>query len=98
MGCGAYIFMTRCYERDQRILKHLLQYYKDSLANYQLLLFPEGTDQSSKAIELSNSFADKNGLSHYNFVLHPRTTGFNYILNNMLQSWFKIKVFIYIKL
>lgn len=88
MGCSAYIFMNRCYEQDQQIIKHLLKYYKDSSNNYQLLLFPEGTDFNSFAIESSNNFADKNGFPHYNYVLHPRTTGLNYILNNMYQSLF----------
>lgn len=90
MGCGAYIFLSRFYEQDKKILKHLLKYYRDSSNNYQLLLFPEGTDFSPASIESSNNFADKNGLPHYNYLLHPRTTGLNYILNNMIQSCYYI--------
>jgi lysocardiolipin and lysophospholipid acyltransferase len=83
MGCGAYIFLNRSYELDQRILGTMIQYYKESLCSYQLLLFPEGTDRGERAARISDEFAKKNGLPKYDYVLHPRTTGFNFILNEM---------------
>lgn len=88
MGCAAYIFMNRSYESDQKVLITMLKYYKDSESIYQLLLFPEGTDRGERAVERSNAFADKNSLPRYNYVLHPRTTGFNFILKQMLQGIF----------
>lgn len=87
MGCGAFIFMNRNYEQDHRILSCMLKYYKNSLQNYQLLFFPEGTDRGERATEISNSYADKNGFPRYDYVLHPRTTGFNYIVNRMKKGY-----------
>lgn len=48
-----------------------------------MLLFPEGTDRGERAAQLSHAFADKNSLPRYNYVLHPRTTGFNLLLDKM---------------
>uniref|UniRef100_A0A915DMI6 Phospholipid/glycerol acyltransferase domain-containing protein n=1 Tax=Ditylenchus dipsaci TaxID=166011 RepID=A0A915DMI6_9BILA len=86
MGCGAYTFLSRNYEQDQRVLQLMLKYYKDSQSNYQLLLFPEGTDRGERAVQISHAFADKNKLQRYDYLLHPRTTGFNYILNQMRNN------------
>ena len=36
--------------------------------------------------EKSNWFAKKNGLQPYEFVLHPRTTGFTYLAQQMRKS------------
>ncbi|KIH50834.1 hypothetical protein ANCDUO_19084, partial [Ancylostoma duodenale] len=51
-----------------------------------LLLFPEGTDRGARAAAQSNAFARENGLPQYDYVLHPRTTGFNYLLDVMRKS------------
>ncbi|KAH7730485.1 CRE-ACL-8 protein [Aphelenchoides avenae] len=83
MGCGSYIFLNRNYEYDQRVLETMIKYYKDSHGTYQLLLFPEGTDRGERAVSISHTFADRNGLPRYDYLLHPRVTGFNYILNQM---------------
>ena len=53
---------------------------------FQLLLFPEGTDRGERSVTISRSFADKNSLPHYEYLLHPRTTGFTYLLKHMRQS------------
>lgn len=52
----------------------------------QVLLFPEGTDLTPKTKGQSDSFARKNGLPYLEYVLHPRTTGFNFIVQQMRQS------------
>ena len=55
------------------------------------MLFPEGTDRGARAVQISHEFADKHGLPRYNYVLHPRVTGFNLILNEMRKSNFFIR-------
>ena len=40
------------------------------------------------ATERSLSFAEKNGLTQYRHVLHPRTLGFSYILQKMRKGCF----------
>ncbi|CAI4231528.1 unnamed protein product [Auanema sp. JU1783] len=83
MGCGSYIFLERSFESDKSTIESMMEYYAESNNTYQLLLFPEGTDRGERAMKLSNEFADKNGLPHYENVLHPRTTGFNYFIDLM---------------
>ncbi|VDN42928.1 unnamed protein product [Gongylonema pulchrum] len=51
-----------------------------------ILLFPEGTDRGERAVRLSDEFAKEHGLPIYNFVLHPRTTGFTYMMRLMRES------------
>ena len=52
----------------------------------QVLLFPEGTDFTAKTKKHSDSFAKKNNLPYLEYVLHPRTTGFNFIVQKMRSS------------
>lgn len=93
MSCNSYIFLNRKYELDQRIMETMLKYYKDTKLNYQLLFYPEGTDRGERAIAVSHEYADKNDLPRYNYVLHPRTTGFNYVLNEMRKNEYVANVY-----
>lgn len=58
------------------------------LAILQLLLFPEGTDKCERATERSRIYAEKKGLVHYAHVLHPKTTGFTFIIKKMREGQF----------
>ncbi|CAJ0589516.1 unnamed protein product [Cylicocyclus nassatus] len=86
MGCGAFIFLERNFETDKSAISSAIEYYKESGNNYQLLLFPEGTDRSERNALQSHAFAKQNGLPQYDYLLHPRTTGFNYLLDIMRGS------------
>ncbi|WKY12901.1 hypothetical protein Q1695_004038 [Nippostrongylus brasiliensis] len=86
MSAGSYIFLERSFERDKTNMAEIIEYYKKSGNIYQLLLFPEGTDRGVRAAAQSEAFAKKNGLCVYDYVLHPRITGFNYLLNLMRQQ------------
>lgn len=50
-----------------------------------MLLFPEGTNFSPSTQEKSNAYAAKQTTFNrpYEYCLHPRTTGFIYLLNVM---------------
>ena len=52
----------------------------------QVLLFPEGTDLTERTKAKSEAFAKKNDLNCYNYVLHPRTTGFTYLVEKLRLS------------
>uniref|UniRef100_A0A673HW31 Acyltransferase C-terminal domain-containing protein n=1 Tax=Sinocyclocheilus rhinocerous TaxID=307959 RepID=A0A673HW31_9TELE len=52
----------------------------------QLLLFPEGTDLTENTRARSDEFAEKNGLPKYEYVLHPRTTGFTFIVDTLRKG------------
>ncbi|VDK43644.1 unnamed protein product [Anisakis simplex] len=86
MCCGAYLFLERNFENDQHIMRRMISYYKRSERNYQILLFPEGTDRGARAVFLSDVFAEKSGLPKYEYVIHPRTAGFTYLLQLMRED------------
>ncbi|KAJ1352792.1 hypothetical protein KIN20_009217 [Parelaphostrongylus tenuis] len=86
MGCGSYIFLERNFGIDKETIASSVRYYKDSGKSYQLLLFPEGTDRSDRSAAQSDVYAMQNGLPRYNYLLHPRTTGFNYFLTVMREA------------
>uniref|UniRef100_A0A0N5B159 PlsC domain-containing protein n=1 Tax=Syphacia muris TaxID=451379 RepID=A0A0N5B159_9BILA len=83
MGCSMYIFLDRSFDSDHDRIKALLNYYKNSGFNYQLLLFPEGTDKCEFATARNDQYEMQKHLEHFNYVLHPKTTGFAYIVNEM---------------
>lgn len=53
---------------------------------FKILIFPEGTNLTDKTKTKSNEFAAKHGLPTYEKVLHPRTAGFSYIINKMIDN------------
>uniref|UniRef100_A0A1I7YPN6 PlsC domain-containing protein n=1 Tax=Steinernema glaseri TaxID=37863 RepID=A0A1I7YPN6_9BILA len=86
MGCGSYLFLNRNFQADRRVIEQMIKYYADSQFKYQILLFPEGTDRGERAARISNEYAENNGLPKYDYVLHPRTVGFNYLLELMRKN------------
>ncbi|PIO71862.1 hypothetical protein TELCIR_06219 [Teladorsagia circumcincta] len=86
MGCNSYVFLNRRFETDQSRLEKILNYFARCGFNYQILLYPEGTDKCPLATERSRKYAEKNGLVHYEYVLHPRTTGFVHIVQCMRKA------------
>ncbi|KAF8386067.1 acl-9 [Pristionchus pacificus] len=83
MGCNAFVFLDRSFESDRTKLDRMIDYYADSGFNYQMLLFPEGTDKCPLATGRSEKHAKEKGLTHYDYVLHARTTGFVHIVQRM---------------
>ncbi|KAI6186768.1 Acl-9 [Aphelenchoides besseyi] len=83
MSCNSYIFFNRKLSMDQQVMDTMVKYYKDTKINYQLLFFPEGTDRGARATEISHKFADDNKLERYDYCLHPRTTGFNHLVDQL---------------
>uniref|UniRef100_A0A914XC20 Phospholipid/glycerol acyltransferase domain-containing protein n=1 Tax=Plectus sambesii TaxID=2011161 RepID=A0A914XC20_9BILA len=86
MAANAFIFLQRSRETDSERLAEAIDYYSDLNMNYQLLFFPEGTDKSPGTTERSNAYAKKNGLKPYEYLIHPRTAGFVYLLNKMRRT------------
>uniref|UniRef100_A0AC35G298 Phospholipid/glycerol acyltransferase domain-containing protein n=1 Tax=Panagrolaimus sp. PS1159 TaxID=55785 RepID=A0AC35G298_9BILA len=86
MGSNAYMFLERSFENDSKRIDHLIEYYANVGDNYQLLLFPEGTDKCPRATGRSKTFAEKKNIVHYDYVLHPRITGFVHIIQKMRKE------------
>ncbi|ELU17930.1 hypothetical protein CAPTEDRAFT_172905 [Capitella teleta] len=83
MQVGGFLFINRKWEEDKLILDKMLDYYADLNHKTQILLFPEGTDLTERTLSYSDRFAAKNGLQPYKFCLHPRTTGFVHLVQQM---------------
>uniref|UniRef100_A0A6B2FXB5 Lysocardiolipin acyltransferase 1 (Trinotate prediction) n=1 Tax=Myxobolus squamalis TaxID=59785 RepID=A0A6B2FXB5_MYXSQ len=77
---GCYLFLRRDWEKDKIKLNKYLQYFKSLQWDQQLLIFCEGTNFCPESKEASDKYAKMNDLPSYNFVLHPRVTGFKYLV------------------
>ncbi|VDP94864.1 unnamed protein product [Echinostoma caproni] len=53
---------------------------------FRLLIFPEGTDLNTSSLARSNQFARKNNLPFVSYTMHPRCTGFIYLVNLLGQG------------
>ena len=83
----------------QRLIQHYLRAMQPASASIrslfdsllgrpslQLLIFPEGTNMRPAAKERSDAFAAERQLPAYTHVLHPRTTGFVYIMDQLTAA------------
>lgn len=94
---AGFIFLSRHWSNDEKLLTNSLRYFNKSRYPLQLLIFPEGTDLSISNKAKSQQFAKDNQLQVYNHVLHPRTKGFIKCMeelckDNYLQSVVDITV------
>ena len=53
------MFLDRTFAKDKPRIDGLIDYYSKVGNNYQLLLFPEGTDKCPKATARSKQFAER---------------------------------------
>ncbi|XP_020839407.1 lysocardiolipin acyltransferase 1 isoform X1 [Phascolarctos cinereus] len=86
MQAAAYIFIHRRWKDDKSHFENMLNYFCDIQEPLQLLIFPEGTDLTENSKAKSNEFAEKNGLEKYEYVLHPRTTGFTFVVECLKEG------------
>uniref|UniRef100_A0A6I8NKW0 Lysocardiolipin acyltransferase 1 n=1 Tax=Ornithorhynchus anatinus TaxID=9258 RepID=A0A6I8NKW0_ORNAN len=86
MQAAAYIFIHRRWKDDKSHFEAMLDYFCDIREPLQLLIFPEGTDLTENSKVRSNEFAEKNGLQKYEYVLHPRTTGFTFVVERLREG------------
>ncbi|XP_041353611.1 lysocardiolipin acyltransferase 1-like [Gigantopelta aegis] len=86
MQCAAFIFLQRKWQTDKLRITAALKYYKLVDVKPQILLFPEGTDLTEETLATSNTFGEKFGYRKYKRVLHPRTTGFCFLVEEMKKN------------
>uniref|UniRef100_A0A8C5MYN6 Lysocardiolipin acyltransferase 1 n=1 Tax=Leptobrachium leishanense TaxID=445787 RepID=A0A8C5MYN6_9ANUR len=86
MQIAAFIFIHRKWEEDKNHFEAMLDYFCDIKEPLQLLIFPEGTDLTENTKARSDKFAEKNELQKYDYVLHPRTTGFTFIVDRLREG------------
>ncbi|RVE54030.1 hypothetical protein evm_001433 [Chilo suppressalis] len=75
MQLNYFLYIKRSWQEDQLNLTQFVDYYKKMGTSFRLILFPEGTDLSEQNKRRSEKYATANNLPIYNFVMHPRTTG-----------------------
>ncbi len=86
MQLASFLFLRRAWADDKR---HMTRWTKtlfgaDALAPNQVLLFPEGTNLTPETRGIDSKFVAKTpGLTEYTHVLHPRTTGFVHLVNEI---------------
>ena len=80
-----FIFLSRTWTTDEKLLKEGIGYFSEADLPIQILLFPEGTDLSPSNKEKGHGYAAKNNLPKYEYVLHPRTKGFCLCVQEMLK-------------
>lgn len=80
MQCASFIFIRRQIATDQSRIDTLISYLLNSGAGCELLIFPEGTNLCSTSLARSNQFARKANLPYVAYTLHPRCTGFVYLV------------------
>jgi lysocardiolipin and lysophospholipid acyltransferase len=86
MQACQFIFLTRDWTKDKKVLSDNLGYITSRGYPIQLLFFPEGTDLSDSNRLKGHVFAKKNGLQPYDYVLHPRTKGFMHCLQELRKG------------
>ena len=80
-----FFFMTRRWSKDEAELKWKLNYLKATNSKYHILLFPEGTDLNLKSFVKSTKFAEERKYPQYEYVLHPKVTGFMYTMKALKE-------------
>ncbi|CAF1066220.1 unnamed protein product [Adineta steineri] len=85
---AGYLFLQRDWEKDQQRIKNIIGYYKSCQSPLSLLIFPEGTNLTNETKIRSNNYALKQTTYNkpYDYCLHPRVTGFTYLLNTMRSN------------
>ena len=81
MQFSNFLFIKRRWDLDEEEFRNKLFYLNCIGSPCQLLLFPEGGDLTYKTKKRSDMYADENSLPRYQYCLHPRTTGFVYVMN-----------------
>eukprot|EP00638_Chattonella_subsalsa_P000833 CAMPEP_0117746638 /NCGR_PEP_ID=MMETSP0947-20121206/8058_1 /TAXON_ID=44440 /ORGANISM="Chattonella subsalsa, Strain CCMP2191" /LENGTH=308 /DNA_ID=CAMNT_0005563985 /DNA_START=522 /DNA_END=1445 /DNA_ORIENTATION=+ len=82
-----FVFLKRNdRQRDLRHIRQVLKYAVDHKEPPTLLLFPEGTNISPENLERSHAYAEKKGLTKYNYVLHPKVSGWVESINTLRPS------------
>nr|CCC90499.1 putative acetyltransferase [Trypanosoma congolense IL3000] len=69
-----YLFLNRNWTLDRENVCRMMNHYKESDGTV-LLLFPEGTDLTDNSRKKCNSYALRNNLPQFQYVLNPRSTG-----------------------
>ncbi|KII66149.1 Lysocardiolipin acyltransferase 1 [Thelohanellus kitauei] len=83
---SCYLFLDRKWTVDKPRIENYFKYYSALQYPIQLLIYCEGTNFCKSSKSSSDRYALKHNLPIYNYVLHPRVTGFTFIYNLLSSS------------
>ena len=88
MQMSRFIYICRKWNKDETRLGQLLTYLGkySSSDPYQMVIFPEGTNLTLETQKKSAKYGEENNLKPLKNLLHPRTTGFTYMVKQMTES------------
>ncbi|XP_011267103.1 lysocardiolipin acyltransferase 1 isoform X3 [Camponotus floridanus] len=86
MQINGFLYITRRWKEDQGRLSRTLDYLIALDNHSQLLIFPEGTDLTKNNKEKSDKYAVQRHLPQYIYTLHPKTTGFTYLVQHLQRA------------
>lgn len=86
MAMNGFVYITRRWDEDQVRLSRSMDYLVELRSRTQLLIFPEGTDLTPSSKQRSDKYAKSHNLPEYEFTLHPKTTGFTYLVRHLQQA------------
>ncbi|XP_046978110.1 lysocardiolipin acyltransferase 1-like [Vanessa cardui] len=86
MQLNYFLYVKRNWQQDEVSMTQFVDYYKRLRYHQQVVLFPEGTDLSEDNRRRSEKFALSRQLPNFEYVLHPRTTGWAVLCSRLRNS------------
>ena len=86
MQFAQFIFLKRKWEHDKPRMAAHLQKFNNPKDPMWLMMFPEGTNLADSTREASKNWAEKNGIDDMQHMLLPRSTGLQFILQELRKS------------
>ena len=86
MQFAQFIFLKRKWEQDKPRMAAHLQKFSNPKDPMWLMMFPEGTNLADSTREASKKWAEKNGISDMQHMLLPRSTGLQFILQELRKT------------
>lgn len=86
MQFAQFIFLKRKWEQDKPRMAAHLQKFNNRKDPMWLMMFPEGTNLADSTREASKKWAEKNGLNDMQHTLLPRSTGLQFILQELRKT------------
>ena len=86
MQFSQFIFLKRKWEQDKPRMAAHLQKFNNRKDPMWLMMFPEGTNLADCTREASRQWAEKNGIKDMQHTLLPRSTGLQFILQELRQT------------
>lgn len=86
MQFAQFIFLKRKWEQDKPRMAAHLQKFNNPKDPMWLMMFPEGTNLADSTREASKKWAEKNGIDDMRHMLLPRSTGLQFILQELSKT------------